>query len=210
MIRNNRIDALVEQTKGINTLLDIGCDHGLVLKKALDENYIKVGIAADINKKPLASAKANLANYPVSYILSDGFEAVNMKYDGVVIAGVGATLITKILDKAPAVDITYILQANGKYDILRYYLMNNNYKIIDETIVYEKHYYVILKVVRGNMQLSNKEIYLGPILKTKHSSISYYKHLLKKYNPLVDRATDNRNAILEKINWLKQMIRTDT
>ena len=71
MIKNNRIDALVEKTKGINTLLDIGCDHGYVILEAFKKDYIKKAIASDINIKPLRSAENNLKEYPVEFILGD-------------------------------------------------------------------------------------------------------------------------------------------
>ena len=137
MIKNNRISAIVSLTKGINTLLDIGCDHGLVIKEALDNNYIKQGIASDINVGPLNSAKTNLKGYPVKFVLSDGFLNINDNYDGVVIAGMGAHLICNILKNAPKDEnITYILQPNGRYEILRKYLSENNFKIINEILVY--------------------------------------------------------------------------
>ena len=75
----NRIDLIVSLTKGYDTVLDIGTDHGLVLKKALDLGYIKKGIASDINKEPLNQAKENLSSYPVSFYLSDGFKNIRKR-----------------------------------------------------------------------------------------------------------------------------------
>lgn len=208
MISDNRIEALAYQAKGINTLLDIGTDHGLVLKHAIDNNYIKNAIAADIAEKPLENAKENLKNYPVSYYVSDGFEKIDEHFDGVVIAGIGAPLMTKILGNAPKNEKTYILQPNSKHGILRIYLAKNNFKIVDETIVYENdYYYVIIKAVKGEMILTEKDIFLGPQLKLKNNSVPYYKHLLNRYLPLVDKAKGyNRIVILQKVKWLKQLI----
>lgn len=53
----NRIAFIGELTKGYETVIDIGSDHGLVLKYALDHKYIKHAVASDINKGPLNHAK---------------------------------------------------------------------------------------------------------------------------------------------------------
>jgi len=208
MIKNNRINALVDETKGIDTLLDIGCDHGLVIKRALEKKNIKKAIASDISENALSQAKANLTNSNVKFVVSDGFNKIKEQYDGVVIAGMGAETIIKILNKAPLSEKTYILQPNGKYDILRKYLENNNFKIIDEVLIFDKFYYVLIKVVRGDMNLNEKDIYLGPILRTKKSSISYYENLLKINENLLSKVQgDNKETILKQISWLKDIIR---
>lgn len=210
MIKNNRINALVEATKGINTLLDIGSDHGLVIKHALDKNYINKAIAADISNNALNQARSNLEKYQVIFKVSDGFENINNAFDGVVIAGMGSETIKKILNKAPKENKIYILQPNGKYDILRKYLNDNNFKIIDETIIFDKFYYIIIKAKRGEMKLSNEDIYLGPILRTKKSSISYYENLLKINRNILSKIQgNNKGTILNKILWLNDIINID-
>ena len=190
MIKNNRIDALVEKTKGINTLLDIGCDHGYVILEAFKKDYIKKAIASDINIKPLKSAENNLKEYPVEFILGDGFKKVTSSFDGVVIAGMGSNLITNILLDAPSDNnIKYILQGNNKYENLRLFLNENNYQIIDEELIYDKHYYIIITAIRGKQTLSTEDIYLGPLLKNKLSSLDYYKH---RYNHLKSISNENK------------------
>ncbi|WP_162140078.1 tRNA (adenine(22)-N(1))-methyltransferase [Haploplasma axanthum] len=206
MIKNKRIDALVDETKGINTLLDIGCDHGLVIKKAFENKNIKKAIASDVNEMPLESAKKNLKGFDVEFIVSNGFENIKDKFDGVVIAGMGAMLISNILEKAPEGDITYILQANSKLEVLREYLSNNNFKIIDEIVVFEKFYYIIIRAVRGNEKLNEKELYLGPILMKKTSSISYYQNLLDRYYRLINLEGTNSDVILQRVKWLESII----
>ncbi|WP_246833679.1 SAM-dependent methyltransferase [Texas Phoenix palm phytoplasma] len=47
---------IVSLIKGYSVVLDIGTDHGLVLKKALQLKYINKGIAVDIKINPLKRA----------------------------------------------------------------------------------------------------------------------------------------------------------
>ncbi|MDY0278321.1 MAG: class I SAM-dependent methyltransferase [Acholeplasma sp.] len=207
MIKNKRLNALINETKEIDKLLDIGCDHGLVLKGAFDQAFIKEGIAADINAKPLESAKKNLDGYNVKYVVSDGFKAINEEFDGVVIAGMGAMLITKIMEHAPdEKDITYILQPNGKYEVLRSFLTKNGFKIIDETIVKDKFYYIIIKSIRGFSDLTDEQIFLGPILMNKDSSKNYYRYVLDKYYQLMNLKGVEDKTILERVKWLENII----
>src|SRR5690554_2430189 len=211
MIKNKRLDFIASLIdKNTNILLDIGTDHGYLIKKAFDNNKIKHAIATDVNELPLNNAKNNLKNYDVDYVLTDGFKGIDKTFDLVVIAGMGGNLIVSILKDAPTnSNIKYILQANNKNDKLRKFLSTNNFKIINEHIIIDKHYYVILEVVRGKMLLNNNDYYLGPILKTKKESITYYKHLYKWYNTIIQKNGLTEGEIVLKANILLNHIETN-
>lgn len=200
MAKSKRIELLASLIKGSHTVLDIGTDHGLVLKEAFEKAYIKDAIASDINEKPLFQAKKNLKDHPVTYVISDGFSQIKTPFDMVVIAGMGAYLVSQILDLAPSdEDITYCLQANDKVEYLRKYLADHGFEIIDEHLILDKFYYVILIVKRGHMRLSEEDRYLGPKLKHKPESQPFYTHkaaMIKKILPKTDAL---RKQELEKI-----------
>lgn len=199
MARNKRINFLATLTEGYNKVLDIGTDHGLVLKRAFDEGYIKEAIAADLREKPLMQAMKNLKNYPVKYIISDGFLAIKEPFDLAIIAGMGSHLITEILNNAPKQDEHYLLQANEKIDVLRSYLTSHNFEIIDEYLLYDKFYYVILKVKVGTQTLSLEDIYLGPILKDKPEALDYYRHKAHHIEKIIPKADEKRREELKKM-----------
>jgi tRNA (adenine22-N1)-methyltransferase len=199
MARNKRISFLAELTKGYSKVLDIGTDHGLVLRKAFDKGYINEAIASDINEQPLNQAKKNLKNYPVHYVISDGFLAINEPFDLAIIAGMGAYLICDILTHAPTHQATYILQANDKQEVLRKYLCDHEFMIIDEYIVFDKFSYVIIKVQRGQMTLTEDELYLGPILKHKPEAVTYYKQKAHQIEKIIQQADEKRQDELIKV-----------
>jgi tRNA (adenine22-N1)-methyltransferase len=198
MVKSKRIKALASLTKGFDVVLDIGTDHGLVLKEAIDLKYIQKGIASDVRQLPLNKAKQNLKGYPVTFYLSDGFLSIDQSFDAVLIAGMGAYLISDILKNAPQGDITYILQANDKNEALRESLQQQGFKIIDEQIVYETHDYVILVVKRGNMCLSEADILLGPVLRNKKEARKHYDNQIKKIEKYIDQVDEERKKILLK------------
>lgn len=194
MIKINRIDFIVELTKNYHTLIDIGSDHGFVIKRALDKGYIKKGIATDVNEGPLNNAKKTLTGYPVEFYLSDGFKDVKQSYDLAVITGMGGLLISNIMNYSNE-DATYILGPNDRVSNLREYLANNNYKIIDEYVIYDDFFYVFIKVIKGKMILTDSDLYLGPILKIKPEAKAYYKQQIEYYEDIILKSKGKTDKI---------------
>jgi tRNA (adenine22-N1)-methyltransferase len=113
-----RIDFIVSLLKNYDTVLDIGSDHGLVLKKAFDLKYIKKAIATDIKPKPLERAKNNLKKYPVKFILGNGFENIQDHFDLALICGLGPYTIINILKKSIYYDKHFLIGCQGKINYL--------------------------------------------------------------------------------------------
>lgn len=208
MVKNNRIHTLAKLTKGYHTVLDIGTDHGLVLLEAFKKNYIQAAIASDIREKPLNQAKMNLEGYPVSFVLSDGFSQINQAFDLAIISGMGARLIQKILVHAPK-DKIFVLQANDKHEELRRFLNDHHFEIIDEKVVFDQFYYVIIVVKYGKMDLTETDLYLGPILKMKPEAKSYYEFKRRQYETILPKVNGARKKQIEKIiNFFNQETNT--
>lgn len=192
MVKNKRIRLLAELCKGYDTVLDIGTDHGLVLLEAFDKGYIHKAIASDLRELPLKQAYKNLKNYPVTFVLSDGFLSVNDPFDLVIIAGMGSFLMTEILDNAPKKHIRLILQPNDKYEELRTYLSKHGFQILDEHLLFEKHYYIIIVAEYGESKLSNEDIILGPKLKFKKEAMDYYAYKIRQIERIIHQVDINR------------------
>lgn len=204
---SKRIDFLASLTKGYNTLLDIGSDHGLTIKKALEKKYIKNAIATDINPKSLNKAIKNLKGYPVDFIVTDGFKNIDNFYDLVIISGMGAYNISLILENSTK-DVVYILQPNDKEEYLRNYLTNNNFKIIDEYVIEDNFFYPVIKCVKGKEVLSKEDIYLGPILKNKNERINFFKYKIKKFKKIhATSDKEKKQKLLLQIKILEDNIK---
>ena len=206
-----RIETLSALTKGIHTLLDIGTDHGYVIIDALKNGYIQKAIACDVNPMPLDNAQKNVVaaelSTQVEFALSNGFKDIKSTYDGVLIAGMGMHLLKDILSQPHVPARKYILQANNHIDQLREFLMNHHYHIIDEITVYEKFHYVILVCEIGEMKLSSKDIYIGPILKNKLTALFYFEHQLKILKRNFAHAKgEKKDDIQVKIAYLSEVI----
>ncbi|KXT29325.1 hypothetical protein AXA84_0139 [Candidatus Phytoplasma oryzae] len=144
-----RINFIVSFLKGYDIVLDIGSDHGLILKKAFDLRYIKKAIATDIRIKPLEQAKKTLIKYPVVFYLSDGFENIkDVYFDLVLICGMGPHTIINILKKSSFFQKHFLLGCQGKINYLVDWLLKNNFYIWKSYEIFDKFPYLFLKVIQ--------------------------------------------------------------
>ncbi|MEK4759455.1 tRNA (adenine(22)-N(1))-methyltransferase TrmK [Viridibacillus sp. FSL E2-0187] len=164
---------------------DIGSDHAYLPCYLVHNNIAKSAIAGEVVKGPYDSAchevqKEQLTN-KITVRLADGLAAIEPG-DGVTaitIAGMGGPLITSILEKHPlALEGVerLILQPNIHAKVIREWALQNSWKIIDEVILLEdEKIYEILVLERGEMNLSELEKLLGPVLKQQHSDVFHSK-----------------------------------
>ena len=126
---------------------DIGTDHAYLVAELLSAGKCRTAVAADINEKPLACARATLEKYGLSdkveLILSDGLK--NIPPDGitdVVIAGMGAELIFDIISDCEWLKngVNLVLQPMTRTPYLRKMLCRNGYQILKEIIVIDGKY----------------------------------------------------------------------
>lgn len=100
----NRLNLIASLSSGAKILCDVGCDHAYALEMALTKYDVLRGIASDINEMPLENAKKTLSKANlldrVDFVLSNGFENINLEFDTAIISGMGGILIKDILTEA--------------------------------------------------------------------------------------------------------------
>lgn len=188
---SKRIKEIAKSIVPYKFLADIGCDHGYLINLAFDKGIL-FAQAVDNKEGPLNIARKNLFKYndKVHFSLSDGIEDLDPKIDVVVIAGMGGTLITKILldniDKLKNVS-RLILQPNRNIDKIRLFALNYGFKITQEKIIYEESiYYEIIVLEKGLASYTNSEIMFGPILLKENSQLfkDKWKKIFNHYNEI--------------------------
>ena len=126
---SKRIEFIIENLEKVNTLADIGTDHGYVPLIALDRDICNKAIACDINKDPLDKARLNAVlegrGDELEFRLGGGFAPLNLgEANEVVIAGMGGNLIRDILEadteKVKEVDYLILVPAQNP-EVLREY-----------------------------------------------------------------------------------------
>lgn len=194
----SRIKQIVKLIDPVDTLIDIGTDHGKVIIEAFKQNKIKKAIATDINDGPLNSAYENISEYDfinqTTFCKTDGFFGIKDSFDAAIITGMGYKTIEHILMMDHHKPKYYILGPQRQLNELRLFLNQNNFKIIDEAVFYDKKYYVFIKITQGKQTLSEEDYLLGPILKTKKEAIKYYKNIIKEYRKIMDYQNNHDNS----------------
>ncbi len=147
----NRLKACADFVKG-KKACDVGTDHGYLAAELLILGKCDFVIAADINEKPLESARSTLLGAGLSEcsqtVLSDGVKSICL--DGVtdiIIAGMGGELIAEILSQKPLDGINLVLQPMTKAPYLRRFLAENGFLLKNEKAVEENgRLYIVMNV----------------------------------------------------------------
>lgn len=195
-LRLNEIFNLVDKN---SIVADIGTDHGIIPIMLSKFNLAKKIIATDISENSLNKLKEKLKqNDNINNIetrVSDGLNSFfEYEIDTIIISGMGGILIKDILntnlDIAKTAE-TLILSPNNSLDVVRKFLVNNNFKIIDEKDVFENSkYYQILKVSYGkDLFYEDYEYNYGKMLiKNKSKNLKLFlENELNKYSLIIDK-----------------------
>jgi tRNA (adenine22-N1)-methyltransferase len=176
---SNRLAAVASFIPEGARLADIGSDHAYLPANLLLNHRISFAIAGEVAKGPLENAKQEINLHHLEYVLkprlADGLAAVapDDKIDTVSIAGMGGRLIAQILTAGHLSTNGYkhlVLQPNIDIDVVRRWLADNHYQLVDELVLLDDgHYYEILVAEPGEMQLTDQEFTFGPFNLTRRS-----------------------------------------
>ena len=186
---SKRLATIYDMVEHGDSIADIGTDHGyLIVALALDKKTKQV-YGVDNKSAPLSQAKktitdANLQNDIELTLVKE--EHAYHHVDGWVIAGMGYETIASIIRQfyETIKKLKYVIvQANHQIEEFRRFCVANHLEIIDEQIVFDQHYYQILKVKYTPLQVSytESELLLGPkLLENKVPPfIDYCEHKIR-------------------------------
>lgn len=224
---SRRIEFIIENLENVQTLADIGTDHGYVPLICLERGICTKAIACDINKDPLDKARLNAVlegiGDELEFRLGGGFEPLKVgEANEVVIAGMGGNLIRDILeadiDKVKSADYLILVPAQNP-EVLREYLYTNNYEVIKEDLCEDEGiYYELFKVrsAEGHaIELDNIYYEVSPmLLRSKHPLMKEYLHFkIDEYNRILGFITEStvsankrREEVKEKIDIITSML----
>lgn len=164
-------------------LADIGTDHGYLPIWLLKQGLVRAALAADVNPRPLAAARANAQKYGVDLacVLSDGLGAVPQEAaQDIVVAGMGGELIAQIVQAAPwARQSHLVLQPMSAAEKLRAFLFSAGLAIArEEAVVENGKCYSVLSVFAG--QDPQKDVYMGAIAPGSENSAGYAQKVARQ------------------------------
>jgi tRNA (adenine22-N1)-methyltransferase len=196
-----RLECTAKLVKKGSFPADIGTDHAYIPIYLITEGVCDRAIATDVRLGPLERAEKNIRLYGLKDRIfirqGSGLSPVNRgEIDCAIISGMGGYLICDIMEngKAIADSIDYfILQPIQAPEVLREYLYNNNYKIIDEKLAEEDaKIYQVMTVEHGNDTVED-EIYF-----------EIGKKLIENNDPFlvefINKKIDDVKKVMLKIN----------
>lgn len=151
-----RLELCAEMCPTAGRAVDVGCDHGYLIIRLLQDGKAQRGLACDLRRGPLDNAKKNIALYGladrIETMLTDGLNGIEpTESDLITICGMGGDLMADILDRAPwSKKATIVVQPMSKQERLRKYLKENGYTVHEERLVYEEHrLYTLMRIGEG-------------------------------------------------------------
>ena len=168
---NKRLHCIASHVPFGRGLIDVGTDHGYLPLELLRRGYPGRLFASDIRQGPLQAARRSAQEAGeedrISFCLADGLDACDPSaVDTIVIAGMGGDTICGILDRAEwCMDRRYtlVLQPMTRAEVLRYWLVYNEFEILEEDLVEDAGvlYSVLTARFGGCTRLNEAELYTG-------------------------------------------------
>ena len=209
-----------------NIVVDIGTDHGYIPIHLMKNNFCKKVIATDISFASLEKARRNIKIEGLSKDIElrkgNGFSVLARGEANVaIVSGMGGNLIRDILLENMEITKEFsslILQPVQNPEILREFLFNYGFIIIDEDLcIDDGKYYEIIKVRFQGIKDKNTETFYEisqMLLKNKHPLMdAYIKYKIDKYNKILSEiilgTESSRVRIIEvksKIKKLRELL----
>lgn len=214
---SDRLQVIADFITEGETMADIGTDHGFLPMYLWERKICPYVILSDINKGPLEKASENINTFCPENIfdirLGSGIETLKTaEVDTIVVAGMGGILITDIL----AADLEktnsfkkIILQPRNAPEKLKKWLLDNDFIILDETLVRESKYIweIILAVPSCQLEKSDSSLALKGENLVEEIEYELNPILFKKKDPLLVEYIKNKIRIEEQI--VKNISRVD-
>ena len=171
IVLDPRLSAIAELVGRCESYADIGCDHGRLGAYLLQSGQVERAQLTDVSGDSLLKARRLIAllglNDRVDFRVGDGAKALDKEPGVTVIAGMGGTLIARIIEEGRdhLGASRLILQPNVAAYELRRTLVKLDYAITDERVAPDgRRNYVIIEAEPGLAEYTEKQLIVGPVL----------------------------------------------
>ena len=183
-------------------MADVGTDHAYLPIALVISGQVAGAVASDINEGPYLRALANVKNHllenKISVLHTAGLNGIEkFAPTDIVICGMGGELIASIINDAPwtkSSSVRLVLQPMTHSEILRKYLLDNGFKIIDENLAKEEKIYEIIcaEYTGATEEYSYAELLLGK--KNIERGGELCRSLVENYLALLKRIANAKKA----------------
>lgn len=223
---STRLETIASMVDKCECVVDVGTDHGYIPIYLVRNNICNTAIASDINKGPVEKARFNVRieglEDKINCRLGGGLTTINKgEVQGIVIAGMGGNLIRDIIEERKEIfkEVEFaVLQPVQNPEVLREYIYQKGYKIIDEELcIDENRFYEIIKIKYDNNPKKVDEIFYEvgkSLVDKKHSLLpKFIEEKIKKYNKILLNIKENteladkrKKELRVKIDRLEELL----
>ncbi len=205
---------LYAELKGGGVFADVGCDHGYIAEKAIEDGLFDEVIISDISAKCLKKAEERLSESHIgefTAIVSDGFD--NLPHvDEALISGMGGEIITAMLARRADKPSRLTLQPMKNAEKVRRFLVGNGYFIArDYTFKDWKYYHVIVaeKSDKKDEYSEDEFIFGRDNLKEKSEDFKeFVRDKIKLFSEAAENAeSPEKEMLAEKTEKLRELIK---
>ena len=210
-----RLKTVASFLEGVTLLCAVGSDHAYLPVYAIQQGLISSAIAGEVVKGPFESAQQTVRDYvltdKISVRLGDGLDVVTSKDEvaAISICGMGGELIARILEQG-RVNGTLtgneklVLQPNVAEHLLRQWLVDHHYEILEEVVVEDHHrlYEIIVAEKREQcVLLTATQIKFGPKLIENPTNfvIRKWERQLRKIEEILEQLKQSKEVPTEKV-----------
>lgn len=210
-----RLKTVASFLEGVTLLCDVGSDHAYLPVYAIQHGLITNAIAGEVVKGPFESAQQTVQDYllnnKISVRLGDGLDVVTSKDEvkAISICGMGGELIARILEQGRVKGTLtgnekLVLQPNVAEHLLRQWLVDHHYEILEEVVVEDHHrlYEIIVAEKREqNVPLTATQIKFGPKLMENPTEfvIRKWERQLRKIEEILAQLKQSKEVPTEKV-----------
>lgn len=213
---SKRLQTVANYISNEHKLADIGSDHALLPVYLVQSGKCPSAIAGELNEGPWLAAKKQISSAGLSEKIEarrgNGLAVIEPnEVDSISICGMGGALMCEILEagriagKLEGVK-ELVLQPNVGEDLVRKWLVTNNWLLQAESILEEdgKIYEVLHAIAAPNAKQYNKELYSGAHLSLPYTEMITEAILLK----MGPRLMPKRESVLNQ-KWQAELQKLD-
>lgn len=156
-----RLDAALFLLPNSPVLADVGCDHGMLCKAAIETDKAGKVYACDISAASLDKARKALSCMNAEFFCCDGLKDVPKDFTALSICGMGGETIIGILGGYDG-NAAVVLQPQTHCPDVRKYMTERGYALKKEVLALERgRYYPVMLFERGKCELDELQIFFG-------------------------------------------------
>ena len=201
---SKRLLSLAKYVEYEDHVADIGCDHALLDIYLINNNIVPHILISDVNENALNAGISNIKRFNltdrIDTSLAFGLEKITSDIDTLIISGMGASTICKILDDSRLLQIhKLIIQSNNDHFTIRKFLTTRNFYISEEEFIEDNNKpYINIIFMKGNASYSMRELKYGPIFINSHNN-NYFDYLIRVKNNILNKIPKSKVIVRFKI-----------